>query len=83
MRKPDEFSMKNPVLPLITLCLLVSGCSTGLKKEDDPGPSPATVITTNVEVGSAAELYQKARVLLDREQYESALNGFENLEATH
>lgn len=75
--------MKNLALPLLITCVLASGCSTGLKKEDDPGPSPAQVISSDIEAGSAADLYRQARVLLDREQYESALSSFENLEATH
>ncbi len=75
--------MIKTALSLLAVCILATGCSTGLKKEDDPGPLPVDAATTEPEAGSPEEMYQKARVLLDREQYESALSNFENLEATH
>lgn len=72
------------VLTLTTATLFVlSGCSTGLKKEDDPGPSPIIVTAADAEPGSPGELYRNSRQLLEREQYETAINNFENLEATH
>lgn len=75
--------MKNPILSLIATSILVCGCSTGLKEEDDPGPSPVSTVVADTGAGSASELYQNARALLVRGQFESALSNFENLEATH
>ena len=74
--------MKLTLTAIFTIITL-SACSSNPKSIDDPGPSLAPVFATNAEQDTAAELYQKARGLLQRNQFESAVQEFENLEATH
>lgn len=70
-------------LPAILSLLMLSACSSNPKSADDPGPSPAPVFAETTDQAAAAELYQKARGLLQRNQFETAVREFENLEATH
>ena len=72
-----------PVLTVLALSVLLGACSAGLKKEDDPGPLPANLNIASEDAESADQMYLKAKALLDRQQYETALSNFENLEATH
>jgi len=70
-------------LPAILSIIMLSACNSNPKSIDDPGPSSAMVFAETAEPGAGAELYQKARGLLQRNQFESAVQEFENLEATH
>ncbi len=73
----------NPAIPtLIAIAVALGACSTNPKTEDDPGPSPVRISTDNPAPDSADELYLKAKALLNRKQYESAVQDFNNLEAT-
>lgn len=72
-----------PVLTVLALSVILGACSSGLKKDDDPGPLPANLSVENTNAESADQMYLKAKTLLDRQQFESALSNFENLEATH
>lgn len=67
---------------ILAIAITLSACSSNTKKQDDPGPSAVQVEVENTESGSAAELYQKAKSLLNKRQYESAIQDFGNLEAT-
>lgn len=73
----------NTAYPALILAILfVSACSNSPKNQDDPGPYPARITIENAVEDSAEALYLKAKELLDRKQYETAVGNFENLEAT-
>lgn len=76
----------NPSIPtFLAITLVLGACSSTPKQADDPGPSPAPAVVSvdNPDKGSADELYLKAKGLLNRKQYESAVMDLENLEATY
>ncbi len=68
-------------LSAIALALSLTACSSGLPKEDDPGPAPARDLSN--EAGEAGELFTKARESLNKGQYDTAVLEYESLEASY
>ncbi len=64
-----------------TLVILLTACSSGMPKKDDPGPAPARDLSSSA--GEAGELFTKARESLDKGKFDTAVLEYENLEATY
>jgi len=74
-------SVYSAAIGSIALVLLLTACSSGRPKQDDPGPAPAGELST--EAGEAGVLFQKARNSLNKGQFDTAVLQYENLEATY
>ncbi len=73
--------MKSAALAL-SIALALSACSSNPNKDQDPGPAAGQPVSGDPANGTAEDLYIKAKRALDRRQWESAVEKFENLEAT-
>jgi len=73
-------NLSNAAIAALLLALSLTGCSSGLKKEDDPGPAPVRAMD---DAGEATELFNQARNTLERGQVVNAISIYENLEATY
>lgn len=73
-------NLSNAILAALLLASTLSSCSSGLKKQDDPGPAPVRAME---DAGEATEMFTKARSTLERGQVVNAISIYENLEATY
>jgi len=74
-------SVYSAAIGAIALVLSLTACSSGLPRQDDPGPAPAGELSS--EAGEAGVLFQKARNSLNKGQFDTAVLEYENLEATY
>ena len=67
----------------LTCSAIISACSSNRQGPDDPGPVPSAVaVSAKPAEGSEEALYLDAKRSLDRNQFESAIQKLERLEAT-
>jgi len=67
---------------LLTCSAIISGCSSNRQGPDDPGPVSALPVTSTPVKGTAEALYADAKQTLEKNQYETAIEKLERLEAT-
>jgi len=68
---------------LLTCALIVSACNSNRQGPDDPGPLPAKPQSGQIVEGSAEALYADAKRSLEKNQYVTAIEKLERLEATY
>ncbi|OED40693.1 hypothetical protein AB833_11570 [Chromatiales bacterium (ex Bugula neritina AB1)] len=66
----------------LSIALALSACSSNPNKDSDPGPAAGQTVSGTPARGTPEDLYLKAKKALNKNQYESAVEKFENLEAT-
>lgn len=68
---------------LLTSALIISACGSNRQGADDPGPLAAKPVSGQVVEGSAEALYADAKKSLDKNQFATAIEKLERLEATY